>query len=101
MDKVYSLRHLVFFSKHLMTVTKDGFYYQNTFYTHKDVTKLFVSGAASGPKRMGIHLADGRKILINAAAIELNGVKPKTGFLSGTNRVFEDLQAYFERGVSR
>jgi|GEM_PF-920339 hypothetical protein len=96
MDQVYSLRHLGFFSKHLLTVTGEGFYYKDTLYTRDDVKKLFVSGGGAGPRRMGVHLADGRKILINAVALELNGVKPKTGFFSGTNQVFEELRAYFE-----
>ena len=96
MDQVYSLRHLGFFSKHLLTVTEKGFYYKDTRYTRDDVKKLFVSGSGAGPRRMGVHLADGRRILINAVALELNGVKPKTGFFSGTNQVFEELRAYFE-----
>ena len=96
MDKVYSLRHLFFFSKPLLTITEQGFYYKNTLYTPDDVRRLYVSNGGGGPKRMGVHLADGRKILINAVALELNGVKPKTGFLSGTNDVFESLRAYFE-----
>jgi len=49
---------------------------------------------------MGIHLTDGKKVLINAGAFELNGVKPKTGFFSGTNEVFEELRAYFEGAIT-
>lgn len=96
MDQVYSLRHLGLFSKHLLTVTEEGFYYKDSLYTRDDVKKLFVSSGGAGPIRMGVHLADGRKILINAAALELNGVKSKTGFFSGTNEIFEGLRAYFE-----
>ena len=96
MDRVYSLRHLGFFSKHLLTVKHEGFYYKDTLYTRDDVKKIFVSTGVAGPRRMGIHLADGRKIMINAAALELNGMRPKTGFFSGTNDVFEGLRDYFD-----
>ncbi|KAF0808753.1 hypothetical protein A167_02471 [Alcanivorax sp. S71-1-4] len=100
MNKVYSQRHLFFFSRHLLTLTEQGFHYRNTLYTLDDVRKVYVSSGGGGPKRMGVHLADGRKILINAVALELNGVKPKTGFLSGTNDAFEALRAYFEGAVT-
>jgi len=96
MDQVYSLRHLGFLSKHLLTVTEEGFYFKDTLYTRDDVKKLYVANGSGGPKRMGVHLTDGKKILINAGALELNGVKPKTGFFSGTNEVFEELRDYFE-----
>ncbi|SFL92224.1 hypothetical protein SAMN04487963_0558 [Marinobacter zhejiangensis] len=55
MNQVYSLRHLGFFSKHLLTVTEEGFYYKDTLYTHDDVKKLFVSNGGAGPKRMCLH----------------------------------------------
>ena len=95
-DKVYSLRHLGFFSKHLITVTGEGFYFKGALYTGDDVTRLYVVDGNGGPRRMGVHLVDGKRILVNAGALELNGVKPKTGFFSGTNKVFEELRAYFE-----
>ncbi len=79
-----------------LTVTEKGFYYKDTLYTRDDVKKIYTANGSGGPKRMGVHLTDGRKILINAVALELNGVKAKTGFFSGTNEVFEGLRAYFE-----
>lgn len=96
MDQVYSLRHLGFFSKHLLTVTTEGFYYKNTFYTRDAIKKIYVVNGGGGPKRMGVHLTDGKRILINAVALELNGFKPKSGPFSGTNQIFEELRAYFE-----
>ena len=97
MDKVYSLRHLGFFSKPLLTVSDRGFTYKGKLYKHENIKRLVSVGGSGKPHRLGVSLDDGAHININAVALELNGVKPKTGFLSGTNTVFEELKKSFEK----
>ena len=97
MDKVYSIRHLGFFSKHLLTVHEKGFTYRGKVYSHGNIKRLVLVGGEGKPHRLGVSLDDGAHININAVALELNGVKPKTGFMSGTNNVFEELKVYFEK----
>lgn len=97
MKKVYSHKHLGLFSRPFLTVTENGFYYKEKRYTHADIKTLRLTGGGGQPVRMGIKLNDGRLILVNAAALELNGAKAKTGFLSGTNEIFEELKDYFEQ----
>ena len=46
--------------------------------------------------RMGVHLSNGKIILINASALERNGEKAKTGFFSGNNEIFDELREFFE-----
>lgn len=95
MDRVYSLRHLGLFSKHLLTVTDKGFYYKEVFYTRDDVKNVRVVKGRGAPRRLGVQLSDGKLILINATALELNGERSKSGFFSGTNEVFDELAKYF------
>ena len=95
MEKIYSIRHLGLFSKPLLTINESGFIYKDKLYSLVDVKKLIVSGGHGQPQRMSVHLKDGKLILINASALELNGVKAKTGFFSGNNSIFEELKDYF------
>ena len=97
MEKVYGLRHLGIFSKPFLTIKEDGFYYKDNHYTHEDITRITVTGGHGQTLRMGVKLNDGKLILVNASALELNGVKAKTGFFSGNNEVFEELKNYFEK----
>lgn len=94
--ELYSLRHLGLFTRPLLTVSDEGAFYKETRYGCGDVKRVIVVGSGGSPKRMGVYLSDGKKIVINAVALELNGKKPKSGFLSGTNTAFEELREYFE-----
>lgn len=96
MDKRYSIRHFGLFSIPLLTIKDNGFIYKDNLYTHYDIKAIRTSGGSGQPLRMGVKLNDGKLILINAAALELNGEKIKTGFFSGNNAVFEELREYFE-----
>ena len=97
MDRVYSVRHLGLFSRPLVTVTDKGFLYKGKLYRHENIVKINQYSSSGSPSRLGISLDDGKSININAVAIELNGKKPKTGFMSGTNEAFEELKKYFEK----
>jgi len=96
MEKNYSIRHLGLFSRPLLTIKEDGFYYKGNLYTQKDIVRITISGGNGQAFRMGVKLNDGKLILINASALELNDVKAKTGFFSGNNEIFEGLKDYFE-----
>ncbi|MDO6528238.1 hypothetical protein Q4519_21520 [Motilimonas sp. 1_MG-2023] len=96
MDRIYSIRHFGLFSKPFLTIKNNGFIYRDNLYTHDDIKAIRTSGGRGQPLRMGVQLNDGKLILINAAALELSGVKAKTGFFSGNNVVFEELREYFE-----
>lgn len=95
MEKTYSLRHLGLFSKPILTVNENGFYYKGNLYTRADIKVAHVTGGAGQPQRLGVRLKDGKLIYINASALELNGKRAKSGFFSGTNEIFEDLKRYF------
>lgn len=97
MERNYSIRHLGLFSKPILTIKEDGFYYKGNCYIHDDIKRITVSGGNGQSLRMGIKLNDGKLILINASALELNGTKAKTGFFSGNNEIFEELKDYFEK----
>ena len=97
MEVIYKQRHFGLFSRPLVTIQKDCFYYKGKRYTHEDIELVRLVGRSGQPKRMGIKLRNGKRILINAVALGRNGVKSKTGFLSGTNQLFEELREYFEK----
>ena len=96
MTKTYCIRHLGLFSRPLLTTSEDGFSYKGHFYTRKDIKRVVVTGGRGQPMRMGVHLSNGKIILINASALERNGEKAKTGFFSGNNEIFDELREFFE-----
>ena len=96
MGITYNHRHLGIFSRPLVTIEDDCFYYKNSRYTHSDIKHVRVVGGDGQPQRMGVKLVDGRLLLVNAVALERDGVKAKTGFLSGTNSFFEELREFFQ-----
>lgn len=81
----------------MVTIQKDCFYYKGKRYTHEDIELIRFAGGSGQPQRMSIKLRDGKRILINAAALERNGVRAKTGLVSGTNQLFEEIKEYFEK----
>lgn len=95
MDRIYSIRHLGLFSKPLLRVTNEGFYYKDKFYTLNDVEAVNVTDGFGQPQRLGVRLKGRKIILINAGALELNGKKARNGFFSGNNDIFEELKSYF------
>ena len=97
MEVIYNQRHLGLFSRHLVTIRDDCFYYKGERYTHEDIEIIRVGAGSGQPQQMGIKLRNGKRILISAVALERNGVKGKTGFISGTNQLFEELREYFEK----
>lgn len=50
--------------------------------------------------QMGVDLNDGKKILVHSGVLELNGVRYKNGFMSGTNQAFEKLKAFFYQAIT-
>jgi hypothetical protein len=95
MTDIYRKVHLGFFRKPLLEITKHGFIYEGKTYSLADIGEVRLAGGNGSPKLLGISLSDGKKILINSSALELNGKKYKNGFMSGTNEAFEKLKAYF------
>lgn len=95
MTDIYRKIHLGFFRKPLVEITDHGFIYEGTTYSLSEISEVRLSGGNGSPRLLGINLSDGKKIIINSGAIELNGKKYSNGFLSGTNEAFEKLKTYF------
>ncbi len=95
MTDIYRKIHLGFFRKQLVEITDLGFIYEGKTYSLNDVTEFRLAGGNGSPKLLAVILSDGKKILINSSALELNGKKYSNGFISGTNEAFEKLKAYF------
>jgi len=95
MKKIYSIRHLGLFSRPLLEIEEHGFRYKDKLYTHDDIKRINISGGNGQPFKMGVKLKDGKLILVNASALELNGEKARTGFFSGNNETFDTLKKYF------
>jgi hypothetical protein len=91
MERLYSIRHLGIFSRPLLSIEENGFRYKEKLYTHDDIKSTSVSGGNGQTIRMGVKLKDGALIFINASALELNGEKTKTGFISGNNEILNGL----------
>jgi len=64
-------------------------------YSLSDVKEVRITGGHGSPKLLGVDLSDGKKMLVNSGALELNGKKYRNGFTSGTNDAFEKLKSYF------
>jgi hypothetical protein len=95
MKDIYRKVHLGFFRKPLIEVDSNGFFYDGKIYSLSDVKEVRLVGGNGSPKMLGIDLSDGKKILVNSGALELNGKKYRNGFTSGTNDAFEKLTSYF------
>ena len=95
MTDIYRKVHLGFFRKPLLEITEHGFIYEGKIYSLADISEVRLAGGNGSPKLLGIDLSDGKKVLINSGALELNGKKYNNGFISGTNDAFEKLKAYF------
>ena len=95
MTDIYRKIHLGFFRKPLVEITDHGFIYEGKTYSLNNVTEFRLAGGNGSPKLLAVILSDGKKILINSSALELNGKKYSNGFISGTNEAFEKLKAYF------
>lgn len=95
MTDIYRKIHLGFFRKPLVEISEHGFVYEGKAYSLAEISEVRLAGGNGSPKLLGINLSDGKKIIINSSAIELNGKKYSNGFISGTNEAFEKLKSYF------
>src|SRR5690606_5876313 len=95
MERIYSIRHLGLFSRLLLRVTDEGFYYKNKFYTLNDVEAVNVTSGFSQPQRLGVRIKGRKIMIINAGHLELNVKKARKGFFYGNNYIFEGLKSYF------
>jgi hypothetical protein len=95
MKDVYRKIHFGLFRKPLIEISEDSFYFNGKTYSLLDVKEVRVAGGRGSPKLLGIELSDGKEILVNSGALELNGKKYRNGFSSGTNDAFEKLKSYF------
>ena len=95
MTDIYRKIHLGFFRKPLVEITDHGFIFEGKTYLLSQISEVRLAGGNGSPKLLGVILSDGKKILINSSALELNGKKYSNGFISGTNEAFEKLKAYF------
>ncbi len=95
MTDIYRKIHLGFFRKPLVEITDHGFIHEVKTYSLSQITEVRLAGGNGSPKLLAVILFDGKKILIDSSALELNGKKYSNGFISGTNEAFEKLKAYF------
>ncbi len=95
MKDIYRKVHFGLFCKPLLEITDEEFHFDGKTYSLSDVKEVRVAGGHGSPKLLGIDLSDGKKILVNSGALELNGKKYRNGFTSGTNDAFEKLKSYF------
>jgi hypothetical protein len=95
MTDIYRKIHLGFFRKPLVEITDHGFIYEGKTYSLSQISEVRLTGGNGSPKLLGVILSDGKKILVNSSALELNGKKYSNGFISGTNEALEKLKAYF------
>ncbi len=99
MGDVYRKVNFGFFRKPLIEITDDGFYYEGKLYSLSEVKEVRVFGGQGSPNLLGVDLFDGKKILVNSGALELNGKKYRNGFISGTNEAFERIKNYFTMNI--
>lgn len=95
MTDIYRNVHLGFFRKPLLEISENNFIYEGKAYSLAEISEVRLAGGNGSPRLLGIKLSDGKNILINSSALELNGKKCRNGFISGTNEAFEKLKAYF------
>lgn len=95
MTDIYRKIHLGFFRKPLLEISEHEFIYEGKAYSLAEISEIRLTGGNGSPKLLGIKLSDGKNILINSSALELNGKKYSNGFISGTNEAFEKIKAYF------
>jgi hypothetical protein len=95
MNDIYRKIHFGLFAKPLLEISGDGFHFEGKVYSLSEVKEMRIAGGNGSPKLLAIVLSDGKRILVNSGALELNGKKYRNGFASGTNDAFEKLKSYF------
>ncbi len=95
MSDVYRKIHMGIFRKPLVEITDNGFLFEGKKYSLSEVKEIRHAGGLGSPRLLTVVLSDGKKILVNSAALELNGKKHSNGFVSGTNEAFEKIKSYF------
>ena len=95
MNDVYRKIHIGIFRKPLVEITDNGFLFEGKKYSLSEVKEIRHAGGHGSPSLLAVILSDGKKILVNSAALELNGKKYRNGFISGTNEAFEKIKSYF------
>ncbi len=97
MSDVYRSIHFGFVRKPLLEVYGEEFVVGRKKYSRLDVKEIRLAGGGGSPQVLAVVLSDGGRIMINSAALELNGKRYRNGFISGTNDAFEKLRNYFSR----
>lgn len=103
---IYGHRHFGFWFKPILLVTPNGFEFKGKHYQWNDIVRINPHDSIvylflfNKTPRSSIVLSDGKRIWINARALEKQGVKPHISFFSCISDAYEELMALIRNKIS-